>query len=300
MKIASLQNILLPESQALLQNLSNEEIVFPKKRCDSTYDMVQLTGDAEVVLIGPWDVITSEYLDACPTICHVQVCGTSLANANTAELLKRGITYAVVRDYGDEPAAEFTFLQLSNLLHGVGGHQWRAERHELMGKHIGIIGLGALGKSIAHLAHAYKMEVYYYSPHRKPDQELLSTQYLEKSELLKTCEIVVLTGPTDELQLTGDDFDTLQTGAILVQRSVGQVFDETGFRHWISHPQNFAFFDNAASEQILDMFRSMDNVIIFDGVAGFTHETLQRLGERVYEALSSINPSQTNQRDKMR
>jgi phosphoglycerate dehydrogenase-like enzyme len=41
------------------------------------------------------------------------------------------------------------------LVRGVGKYQWQAMPRELMGKSIGIVGLGALGKAIANLALAF-------------------------------------------------------------------------------------------------------------------------------------------------
>ena len=44
------------------------------------------------------------------------------------------------------------FMLLLMLARGVGKYQWQKMPTEIMGKSIGIIGLGALGKAIANLA----------------------------------------------------------------------------------------------------------------------------------------------------
>lgn len=43
-------------------------------------------------------------------------------------------------------------MQLSRLMRGIGKYQWKPEPQELMGKPIGIIGLGAVGNIEKYLA----------------------------------------------------------------------------------------------------------------------------------------------------
>ncbi|HEY1645283.1 MAG TPA: NAD(P)-dependent oxidoreductase [Candidatus Saccharimonadales bacterium] len=66
--------------------------------------------------------------------------------------------------------------------------------HELSGKRVGIVGLGAVGTETARkLSRGFDMEVVYYSRTRKPDIEKeLGITYLELDELLSTSDFVVL------------------------------------------------------------------------------------------------------------
>ena len=164
-KLVVFDTRLLPEVKSQIQALVTGPINFPEDRCHDEWELIKRTGNADIVLVSPSDKVTATYLDACPSIEYVCICGTSTANVDLDELIKRGIAFDNVRDYGDEPTAEFIFMQVSRLMRGVGEYQWKPEQHELMGKSIGIIGLGALGKAVAHLALAYKMSASYYSLH---------------------------------------------------------------------------------------------------------------------------------------
>jgi phosphoglycerate dehydrogenase-like enzyme len=289
MKIAVFDTNILPEFKARIQSVASEPVDFPRQRCDNEKDRIARTGDADTVLIGPWDKITAEYLNACPSIRNVCICGTSTANANVDELKKRNIAFKNVVDYGDEPAAEFIFMQLAGLLHGVGPYQWKPERHELMGKSVGIIGLGALGKAIAHMALAYKMDTSYFSLHRKLEHEKLGVLYRDLPDMLEKNEIIVISTPTNVQVLGNEEFDLLRPGSIVVQASVGNAVNREAFLSWIAQDGNYAIFDKSAGEENYHAYKDLPRVIFADVIAGYTHETLERLYEKVIDNLEAFS-----------
>lgn len=286
--IAILDNInLLPEAQKRILSLVGNAIMLPEDNNPTETELIARTGNAEAILISPRVHITAAYLDACPSVRYIGVCGTSTANVDEAAVAKRGITLANVVDYGDEPAAKFIFMQLVTLARGMGPYQWRDMPCELMGKSIGIIGLGALGGAIAHLALAYKMQVSYYSPHRKPMWEQRGVHYKEPSDLAASSDIVVISSPSNMPVLGKAEFAHMKPGTILVQASMGNVFDKKTFLEWIAKKGNFALFDSSAGEQNYQAFKDIPRVIFATVYAGYSYETKKRLGQKVYDQLQS-------------
>ena len=88
-------------------------------------------------------------------------------------------------------------MQLAALARGLGVHQWRPEPRELAEKRCTIVGLGDLGRSMAHLALAYGMDLSYISRQSKPELDAAGAVPGTRAELLPRAEIVILTGPTD-------------------------------------------------------------------------------------------------------
>ncbi len=289
-KIAVLDNIrLLPEAQEQLQEIAIDSLVLPDDSEVTAEELVKRTGNAEAILIStdPWIHIGKSYLDACPSVKCVGICGTSTANVDLEICKERGVVVTNVKDYGDEPTAEFIFMRLTELTRGVGEYQWKDMPHELMGKSIGIIGLGALGKSIANLALAYKMNSMYFSTHRKPDWEERGLQYKELPELLKSSEIVVISTPTNLQALGEKEFALLQPNVILVQASIGTPIDHIAFFDWIKKDNNFAIFDFGVGEKNYQKYKDLPRVIISKTTSGYSVETRQRLGQRVIENLKN-------------
>lgn len=282
-KIAALANLhLLPEAQEQVTQLSAAPAIFPDEDGQpSEQTMIERTGDVEMVLVSSGTKVTASYLDACPSVKYIGICGTSKENVDVAAAEGRGITVTNVVDYGDEPATEFIFMQLEYLARGMGEYQWRDYPTELMGKTIGIIGLGALGGAIAHLALAYKMNVLYYSRTRKSDQEQLGIKYVEKDELLQSSQIIVVSTPSNLIALSKDDFNLLQPNSIVVQASQGVSLSREGFLEWVTHDGNFALFDYSAGQESYEAYKDVPRVIFPKIIAGHTQETKRRLGEKV-------------------
>lgn len=296
MNISAISNVhLLPEAQEKIQELSNSEVVFydDDKNLNEA-ELIQRTSKADAILISPGTIITERYISACPSVKYIGVCGTATENVDLDAVSSRGITFTNVIDYGDEPTAEFIFMQLVYLARGMGEHQWREYPVELQGKKIGIIGLGALGSAIANMALAYKMDVYYYSRTRKIEKEQLGIKYLENDRLLKTCEILVVSTPTNYVALSNKDFELLHQDSVLVQASSGHCIDDEGFAKWIGKQGNLAIFDYSAGSENYGKYKNIPKVIFPKVIAGHTHETKIRLGEKVIKNIKDYINSSSN------
>lgn len=282
-KVAAIANVhLLPETEEQISQLSESTITFSTEDAQPSLDeLISRTGNADAVLVSPGTKITNEYLEACPSVRYIGICGTSKENVDLSAVEKHKVVLTNVVDYGDEPAAEFIFMQLEYLARGMGDYQWREYSTELMGKTIGIIGLGALGKAIANLALAYKMQVSYYSKTRKPEQERQGIKYAEKDELLKACEIIIVSTPSNFVAINSQEFELIQSNAIIVQASMGECLDRASFLEWIKQDGNFAMFDYSAGNSSYQAYKDLPRVIFPKVIAGHTHETKQRLGGAV-------------------
>lgn len=286
-KIAVFDNRLLPEAQKQIQGFAAEPIAFPSERNLPEAELIKRTGDADVVLVSPWDKVTASYLDACPSIKYIGLCGTSTANIDLNELKKRQIAFSNVVSHGKESVAEFVFMQLVRLARGVGEYQWKPEQHQLMGKHIGIIGLGDVGQGIAHMALAYKMDVSYNSPHRKSDWEERGVKYRDMDDLVSSSEIIVICSPTNVKVLGKKEFALMKPGSIIVQASSGTPFDKTAFLSWIAQDGNYAIFDKSAGEENYQDYKNIPRIIFSEKIGGDTYETDERRGNMVIKNLKA-------------
>lgn len=288
MKIAVLEYRLFPETKEQVQALASNEITFSEERCPET-ERIARTGNAEIVLVTPWDKIDIAYLNACSQLKYVGLCGTSTANIDLDELAKRGIAFSNIVSGDKESVAEYFFMQLVSLARGAGKYQWKpSEEHELVGMHIGIIGLGEVGKAIAHMALAYKMHVSYYSPHRKQEWEGRGLKYVEMNDLLGSSEIVAICSPTNINVLGKAEFNAMKPGSILVQASSGSPFSQKDFIDWIAQEGNYALFDMAAGVKNYEAYKDIHRVVFSKAVAGDTYESNQRRGQRAIENLKSF------------
>ena len=297
-QISAVANLhLTTETQNLIQNLSFETVRFHATDPKSVDELVARTGSAEIVLVNPHTIVSSEYLKRCSSVRHIGVCGTSVANLDIDALVQRNVTYSNINDYGDEPAAEFIFMQLVSLLRGVGGYQWKLEPHELMNKTLTIVGLGALGQAIARLAVAYRMHVQYFSRTRREAWERQGLIYGQLNDVLANSDIVVLSVPTNNLIMAAEQFMALKPGAVLLQASIGVISEDDAFRQWIARDGNFAIFDYSAGQSLYLAYKDLDRVIFPQIFAAHTIETRQRMGKRIIENIENYLRSQPSAGD---
>lgn len=285
-KIAVLDNInLLSEAEDKLKSIAVDRLRFYREPQVSEQEMITRTGKAEAVLVSILGKITESYLTASSTVKYIGLCGTSMANIDLEAIKKHKVVLTNVADYGDEPAAEYMFMLLLMLARGQGKFQWQEMSTELMGKSIGIIGLGALGRAVAKLALGFKMKVYYHSLHRKTDWEKRGLKYLNLKALLKACDVIVISTPTNIKVLGKEEFGVMRKGSVLMYLSSGEGLDKRAFVGWIKKKKNFALFNYSAGEGYYQAFKDLPNVIFPKVIAGYTRETKMRLGQKVVDNL---------------
>jgi phosphoglycerate dehydrogenase-like enzyme len=235
--------------------------------------------DTEVALISTATPLTAADMARLTSLEHLALCGTSYGRIDLDALQQRGITTSNVVDYSDETTAEVILMQLVAVARGFSTVQWKSEPHELYGKRLTIVGLGALGAAVANLGLAYGMVVSHLSRTPKPEWEAKGVLRADRSTAFADADVVVLTGPTNVVVVTADELGQLHD-AILLQASVGRVIDDAAFRDWITLGHNVAVFDLAAGEDAYADYAQLPRVVFPRAVSGLCDESRQRLGER--------------------
>ncbi|MEM7119105.1 MAG: 2-hydroxyacid dehydrogenase [Chloroflexota bacterium] len=151
----------------------------------------------------------ARWLTNCKLVMHNGVGYDAIAVDTLREM---GIPVAVTPAMTPEGVAEHTFmliLALSKQLPAVqqsmrsGGWNmfgWREGSHNVAGKTLGIVGLGRIGKRVAHLAHAFGCTVLYNDivPMPAELEERLGLQRVNLETLLAQSDIVTLHVPLTE------------------------------------------------------------------------------------------------------
>lgn len=234
----------------------------------------------QIALISTATPLAATDIDRLSGLEHLALVGTSYGRIDVDALQRRGITTSNVVDYSDETTAEVIFMQLVSVARGYGPVQWKAEPHELYGKRLLVVGLGALGAAVANLGLAYGMVVSHLSRSPKPVWEAKGVIRADRATAFASADAVVLTGPTNVVVATADDLAQLHD-AILVQASVGRVVDDDALRDWITRGDNVAVFDLAAGEDAYTAYAQLPRVVFPRAISGLCDESRQRLGERV-------------------
>ena len=131
------------------------------------------------VIITNKVVLGEENLKQCTHLKMIALLATGYNNIDLEYAKENHIAVANVAGYSTESVAQHTFAMLLHLMEYLGQYDAYVKSkeyadsetftyiawpyHELSGKTIGIIGLGAIGKAVARIASAFGMNVIYYS-----------------------------------------------------------------------------------------------------------------------------------------
>jgi len=215
--------------------------VYP--RMVSPEQTIARIGDAQIIFINKTP-ITEQTLAACPNLKLICVLATGYNVVDCAAARARNIPVCNVPDYGTTAVAQFTFALLLEVCHQIGHHDravhagkwtacpefcfWDTPQTELVGKTLGIIGFGRIGRAVGRIAKAFGMEVLAYSRTRHPEGEQIG-RYVDLDTLLASSDVVSLHCPlTPETQgmINRESIAKMKDGAILLNTSRGAAVVE--------------------------------------------------------------------------
>ena len=198
--------------------------------------------DADVVMINKV-IVNKELIDAAPSLKLICVAATGVNNIDVDYAASKGIPVRNVAGYSTDSVAQSTFMHILSLAGGAPyfdnsvktGSYSRSGMFtdpnwnwwELVGKTIGIIGLGNIGKKVAQIAEAFGMKVCYYSTSGTGHCKDYPCLTLE--ELLKVSDVVSVHAPLNErtLNLLGArEFAMMKPTAIIVNAGRGAIIVE--------------------------------------------------------------------------
>ncbi|MDD6773324.1 MAG: D-2-hydroxyacid dehydrogenase [Bacteroidales bacterium] len=188
-------------------------------------------------------IVDAALMDAAPNLKLICVTATGVNNIDLVEAEKRGIAVRNVSGYSTDSVVQSTFAHLLSLL---GDSPYfddcvKSGRYssmsifcdishpytEIVGKTLGIIGLGAIGKRVAAIAGMFGMKVIYYSTSGTSHCKLYPSVSLD--ELLESSDVVSIHAPLNERtrSLIGQaQLAKMKKSALLLNLGRGGIVDE--------------------------------------------------------------------------
>jgi phosphonate dehydrogenase len=198
---------------------------------------------AMAIMVFMTDYIDRRFLSDCPRLRIVAGAFKGCDNIDVAACTERGVWVTCVPDLLTVPTAELAIgLLLSLTRNIVAGDRlmrskpfagWRPILYGmgLMGKCLGIYGMGAVGQAIVERTTSFRMQTIYVDPRPLPaDRERAwSLRRVSLQELLAESDFIVIAAPlTDQNLHTFDDaaIARMRTGSFLINVGRGSVVDD--------------------------------------------------------------------------
>jgi D-3-phosphoglycerate dehydrogenase len=197
-------------------------------------DLPRVIGDYDVA-IDDHSYMPTDLVRQCKNLKHVVFLGTGAASyMNVAEIEALGIKVHTIKGYGDTAVAEQAIAlmmaacrDLARMDRGIRSGTWAPlEGVQILGKTLGVIGLGGIGSEVARIAKGMGMEVIAWN---RSMRLAAIVPTVELDELLQRSDIVSLNLTlSDETRgfLDKKRIAQMKPGAILVNTARGALVDE--------------------------------------------------------------------------
>lgn len=191
--------------------------------------LLDAAADAEAIIIRS-DVIDAEVFDAAKKLKIVVRAGAGYDNVDLAAATAHNVCVMNTPGQNANAVAELVFgllvFAVRNFYNGKSGS-------ELMGKKLGLLAFGNVGRNVARIAKGFGMDVYAYDAFCPASAiEAAGVKAVaNQNELFKTCDIVSLhipATPETKNSINYDMVGQMKKDAILINTARKEVIDEAG------------------------------------------------------------------------
>lgn len=192
-------------------------------------ELLEAVADADALIVRS-DKITPDVLDAAKQLKIIVRAGAGYDSIDCAYAKEKGI---IVENTPGQNANAVAELVFGLLVYAVRGFYNGKSGTELLGKKLGILAFGNVGRNVARVAAGFGMEVYAYDAYcpKEAIEAAGVTAVDSQDALFETCDIVSLHIPaTAETMksINGTLVGKMKKGGILINTARKEVIDEEG------------------------------------------------------------------------
>ena len=237
----------------------------------------------------------------CPELKHIVFLGTGPASyMNVGELNERGIKVHIIKGYGDTAVAEHTIALMWACARDIARMDREVRRgvwtpHEgvqLLGKTLGVIGLGGIGREVARIGKGMGMNVIGWNRTKHPE---IAVPLVDIDTLLTRADIVSMNltlGDQTRGFLSAERIARMKKGAIYVNTARGALADEAALISALESGHiRHAGLDVFHNEPLPPdhPFAKLENVTLSAHAAFRTPEASETLLRRAIDIVKSIS-----------
>ena len=220
---------------------AGNQLVLLEKYTDKA-QLLEAVADVDAIIIRS-DKITAEVLDAAKNLKIVVRAGAGYDNVDLAAATAHNV---VVENTPGQNANAVAELVLGLLVFAVRNFYNGKAGSELMGKKIGILAFGNVGRNVARIAKGFGMEVAAYDAFCPAEVIEAAGVKAAKNqdELFETCDIVSLhipATPETKQSINYNLVGKMKKGGILINTARKEVIDEAGLLKLLAEREDLKY-----------------------------------------------------------
>jgi len=292
--------------QALETLRSQHEVVYEPELYKDRTALIAAMQNIEALIVRNLTQVNEEVLASASSLRVIGRLGVGLENIELPACAVRNIKVIPATGANAESVAEYVVGAAVALTRGfipatiatLEG-QWPRPRfssyHEFLGKTIGVVGFGSIGRVVAKKAHAFGLQCLAYDPMLSSNSIELdgfSVPLLPLNNLLAKSDVITLHLPflpeTKNL-FNADTLDQMKQGACLINTARGGIVDERALAERLrSGMLGGAAMDVFSTEPAKDLshFAGIENLILTPHIAGVTHESNERVSQMIADEVN--------------
>ena len=260
--------------------------------------------EADYLLVSGRLKINRTVLENATNIKMIQRTGVGLESIDLEYIRNHDIPLYVNKGVNAQSVAEHTILlMLASLRNLVEINEntkrgiWKKQAqgvctHELCGKTVGLIGMGAIGRKVAGMLKAFGAKVLYndVSKMKQEDENALGIKFSTREEIIEKSDIISLHCPlTDDTRHMINDraVNKMKNGVILINTARGGLIDEAALINGIKNGKIAGAGIDVYEKEPVDNSEvlNLQNVITTPHIGGVTYDSFYQM---MYQAMRNI------------
>lgn len=260
--------------------------------------------EADYLLVSGRLKINRTVLENAQNIKMIQRTGVGLDSIDLEYIRNHDVPFYVNKGVNAQSVAEHTILlMLASLRNLVEINEntkrgiWKKQAqgvctHELCGKTVGLIGMGAIGRKVAGMLKAFGAEVLYndVSKMKQEDENTLGIKFSTREEIIEKSDIISLHCPlTDDTRHMINDraVNKMKNAVILINTARGGLIDEAALINGIKNGKIAGAGIDVYDKEPVDNSEvlNLQNVITTPHIGGVTYDSFYQM---MYQAMRNI------------
>lgn len=261
----------------------------------STEDLAKEIAGYDALLMRVRPAVTKEVIDNADKLKVIGIGSIGLDHLDKAYAESKGIKVYNVPGGNSDSVAEMTIGHMIYMLRGaykavkdVKSGIWdrsRYESHQLGGKTVGLVALGAIGRRVAEFLNVFHANVLAYDPFiSEEDAQKINVKKVTLEQLLKESDIISVHAPLTPAtrhMISAEQISMMKQGSYIVNMSRGGVVDNDSLYDALKSGK----LAGAAADvmEVEPCYKSplyeLDNFVITPHFAGVTVEAQQKIGK---------------------
>jgi phosphoglycerate dehydrogenase-like enzyme len=275
---------------------------------DDSPEAKRLAAADASVLLTMYGTVDGDTIAAAPRARVIQKLGVGTDKIDTAATADRGIAVFKAAGINADAVAELTVLHILAVGRNLGRAMvaarsgkvekelLRAESFQLVGKTVGLLGLGHIGLAVARRLAPFGVELIYHDLRRtSPENEAaVPIRYVTADELIATADVISLHLPLTPAtrNLVGEDvLDRVKPGLILVNTARGGLVDERALAKAIADGRVLGAGLDVTAEEPLPAgspLHGLDRVVLTPHVGGAVANNFPNVIRRAYANVQAL------------